>query len=115
MTPHLTSPKTYFIVFLILLALLALTVLASGTEHKLLNSVLAVTIAVSKAVLIMLYFMHLRDSSQLTRVFAMAGFLWLAILLGLTLSDYQTRSWTPTDPLESTRPIDPLRELGPSS
>jgi cytochrome c oxidase subunit 4 len=51
----------------------------------------ALAIAGSKAVLIMLYFMHLRYSNRLTSVFAVAGFLWLAILIALCLSDYLTR------------------------
>jgi cytochrome c oxidase subunit IV len=98
MTNHLVSIRTYLVVFALLFVLLALTVLASYTEHRLLNIVIAVTIAVSKAVLIMLYFMHLRYSSRLTLVFAFAGFLWLAILLTLTLSDYQTRAWPSVEP-----------------
>jgi cytochrome c oxidase subunit 4 len=48
---------------------------------------------VVKAVLILLYFMHVRFSSKLVWIFAVAGFVWLAILIGLTLNDYITRSW----------------------
>lgn len=93
MATHSGSARTYVLVFVTLLVLLVLTVVAAGTEHKLLNNILAMTIAVTKMLLIMLFFMHLKDSSRLTQVFAFAGFLWLAILLALTLSDYETRSW----------------------
>ena len=54
--------------------------------------VAALTIAFSKAVLIILYFMHVRYSSRLTMVMAGAGFFWLVILFALTFSDYLTRT-----------------------
>jgi len=59
----------------------------------LLNVVVALTIAVIKATLVVLYFMHVRWSSRLTWVFVCAGFFWLAIMVALTLSDYLTRGW----------------------
>lgn len=93
MTTHAVSSRTYFLVFGALVVLLVISVLAARTEHHLLNNVIAMTIAVSKMLLIMLYFMHLKDSSRLTQVFAFAAFLWLAILMALTLSDFHTRSW----------------------
>jgi cytochrome c oxidase subunit 4 len=57
------------------------------------NAVVALTIAVIKATLVVLYFMHVRYSSKLTWVFVGAGFFWLAIMVALTLSDYMTRGW----------------------
>ena len=57
------------------------------------NIAVALTIAVIKAVLVMLYFMHLRYSSRLTTLFAAAGVFWFGILLVLTLSDYLSRGW----------------------
>jgi cytochrome c oxidase subunit 4 len=56
-----------------------------------LNPILAVAIAAVKATLVLLYFMHLRESDQLTRIFVIAGFALLAILVGLALTDYLTR------------------------
>jgi cytochrome c oxidase subunit 4 len=53
----------------------------------------ALTIAVIKATLVVLYFMHLRYSSKLTQVVVAAGVCWLIILFALTLSDYLTRHW----------------------
>jgi cytochrome c oxidase subunit 4 len=55
------------------------------------NDVVALTIAVTKALLVLIFFMHLRYSTRLTVLTAMAGFFWLAILLVLTLNDYFTR------------------------
>jgi cytochrome c oxidase subunit IV len=86
------SVKGYFAVFL---ALLALTALTTGVAFIDLggigNVAVALAIAVTKAVLVALYFMHLRYSSPLTVTFAGAGIFWLAILMALTLSDYITR------------------------
>jgi cytochrome c oxidase subunit 4 len=53
----------------------------------------AMTIAVAKAVLIVLFFMHLLYSHRLMMVVSVAAFLWLAIMLALTLSDYRSRGW----------------------
>jgi cytochrome c oxidase subunit 4 len=89
------SRKTYVRVWAALLALLALTAAADFVNLGPLHTPVAITIAVAKALLILLYFMHVRFSSRLTRVFAGAGFLWLAILIGLSMSDYLTRTWLP--------------------
>ena len=57
------------------------------------NAIVALTIAVVKATLVILYFMHLRYSSRLTQVVVAAGVCWLIIMIALTLSDYLTRHW----------------------
>jgi cytochrome c oxidase subunit IV len=88
------STKVYFGVFA---ALLGLTTLTTGIAFvdlgRIGNISVALTIAVIKAVLVMLYFMHLRYSSRLTILFASAGVFWLGIVLALTLSDYVSRGW----------------------
>ena len=93
--PHI-SIKIYAVVFATLLFLTALTTAMAfidlGGE---LNTVVAITIAVVKAVLVILYFMHLRYSDRLTWIFAGAGFFWLLILFGGTIDDVLTRSWPP--------------------
>jgi len=48
-------------------------------------------IAITKAILVILYFIHVRHSSRLTKVVVVAGFLWLHFLIGFTMSDYLTR------------------------
>jgi cytochrome c oxidase subunit 4 len=88
---HVVDSKVYYRVFAALVGLLVLTVAATAIEGALLSLVVAMTIAVSKALLIMLYFMHLRYSRPLTQIFAVAGFCWLAILLIIGSADYLTR------------------------
>lgn len=95
MDHHIISQKTYALIFAALFVLLVLTVAASYVDIGILNIVIAMTIAVAKAVLIILYFMHVRYSSRLTWVFAVAAFFWLGILLGLTMTDYISRPWLP--------------------
>lgn len=90
----IVSRKTYFLVYLALLALLAATLGVAYIELRGLNTILAIAIACTKALLVILYFMHIRYSSQLTRLYVIAGFVWLAILLGLVLTDYLTRTWS---------------------
>ena len=90
---HTVSTKTYVVVFAVLMILLVLTVAAAQIPNPLVNIVVAITIATTKAILILLYFMHLRFSSSLTRVFAAAGFVWLVLLLGLISEDYLSRDW----------------------
>jgi cytochrome c oxidase subunit IV len=88
------STKVYFTVFAALLVLTALTTgVAFLNVGGIGNVAIAITIAVVKAVLVMLYFMHLRYSSYLTLLFAGAGIFWLGILIVLTVSDYVSRGW----------------------
>jgi cytochrome c oxidase subunit 4 len=86
------SIRTYAIVFL---ALLVLTALTTATAFVDLgggwNIVVALTIAVGKALLVILYFMHVRYSDKLTWVFVAAGFFWLLIMLGGIMEDIRTR------------------------
>lgn len=88
---HIVSTKLYFGVFAALMVLTALTVAASRIDLGGLNVFVALVIAITKAVLVVLFFMHVRYSSRLTQLFVSAGFFWLVILLTLTLSDYLTR------------------------
>jgi cytochrome c oxidase subunit IV len=96
MDQHITPVRTYFFVYLGLQLLLGLTVGAYFLNLGPLSTPVALTIAVAKAALVMLFFMNLRHSSTLVRVFALAGFFWVAILLGLTLTDYLTRILIPS-------------------
>lgn len=91
METHITPRRTYFLVYLSLLLLLAVTVAVSFVDLGFLNPVIAMTIAIIKATLVILFFMHVRGSSQLTKLFLFSGFFWLMILVGLTLTDYLTR------------------------
>ncbi len=95
MSHPMVSPKLYFLVFATLMILTGVTVGAAYLDLGPLNTVVALTIAGCKTLLVILYFMHVRYSSRLTWVFAGVGFLWLAILIAFTMSDMRTRSWQP--------------------
>jgi cytochrome c oxidase subunit 4 len=92
MSSHITPRRTYIFVYLALLILLGGTIGLAYVDLGIWNSVAAITIAVVKALLVVLFFMHVKYSSNLTRVYVLAGFLWLALLIGLTLTDYLTRT-----------------------
>jgi len=82
---------TYLLIYCLLLGLLIATVSAARVDMGPWNVVTALVIAVVKALLVILFFMHVRHSSRLTWIFAGAAFLWLTLLLGLTLSEYWFR------------------------
>ena len=93
MSDHIISTKSYLTVYAILMGLLLLTVGAAFVDMGPLNFPVSMAIAVAKAILIVLIFMHVRYNEPLVRVFAAAGFLWLAILITLLLADYFSRDW----------------------
>jgi cytochrome c oxidase subunit IV len=95
MSEHIVPLKVYFAVFIALMVMTGLTVLVATYNLGRLNAIVALSIAVLKASLVVLYFMHVRYSSRLTWVFVGAGFFWLMIMFALTLSDYMTRPWLP--------------------
>jgi cytochrome c oxidase subunit 4 len=72
-----------------------LTVAAAKVDMGALNNIVMLAIACTKASLVILFFMHVRWSSRLTWVVAMAGFFWLLILFGIGMSDYMSRGWVP--------------------
>jgi cytochrome c oxidase subunit 4 len=95
MSEHIVSKTVYFVIFGALMILTALTVVAANINlgSDKINTVVALAIAVTKAMLVVLYFMHVRYSSRLTWVVVASGFLWLFIMVALTLSDYLTRGF----------------------
>jgi cytochrome c oxidase subunit IV len=93
MTHHITPARNYVLVFLALIVLTVTTVLVSKLELGEFNFVVAMTIAVIKASLVVWFFMHVNRSSSLTRLFVFAGLFWMAILLVFLLSDYISRGW----------------------
>jgi len=95
MTPRVVSVKVYAGVFAALLLLLALTVAVALVEHPVLGLAVALTIAGIKATLIALFFMQVRFETPSVRLAAVAGLLWLTLLISLSLSDLLTRSWPP--------------------
>ena len=87
--------KTYFAVFAALMVFTALTVWAAFQHLGAWNTPVALAIAVTKATLVILFFMHVRYSPKLTAIVISASLMWLAILFVITLSDYLSRSWLP--------------------
>ena len=94
-TGHIVSPKAYVAVFLGLLALTATTTAVAFVDLGPWNTVVALVIAFLKATLVVLIFMHIRWSTPLMRVVIAGGLFWLAIMLGLTFSDFASRGWLP--------------------
>lgn len=94
MSEHIVSLRVYITIFLALMVGTALTVWAGLQDFPgPLNVVVALTIAVVKAALVVLYFMHVRYSSRLIWVVFASALFWLGILFALTFSDYWTRGW----------------------
>lgn len=101
MSEHVVERKLYYVIFAALMGLTVLTVLAAYPDLNTqvrgvtipINAFVALTIATIKAVLVVLYFMHVRWSTRLIWVVVAAGFFWLALLLGITMADYLSRPW----------------------
>jgi cytochrome c oxidase subunit IV len=92
--PHpVISRTTYFVIYIVLLVLMGLTVGTAYIELGPWHLIVAMVIAVVKAALILLYFMHLRYSGRAILVYAFLGFAFLLVLLVLSISDYLTRGW----------------------
>ena len=88
---HIVSPTIYIAIFSALLVGTGLTVWAAFQNFGPFNIVIALAIASTKATLVVLYFMHARYSPRRTQLVIVCSVFWLAIMLALTLSDYQTR------------------------
>ena len=93
MSEKIVPISTYLVVFVLLLILTGTTCWVSFLDLGRLNAVVALVIAIVKALLVALYFMHLRYSSRLTPIVAMASLFWLGIMLAWTMSDYLTRAF----------------------
>src|SRR3954449_13099389 len=90
---HEVPMSTYVMVFLALMVLLVITVVAAFINLGEANMIVAMTIAIIKAILVMLYFMHVKFASRLTKVFVAASFVWLSVMFILTWGDYISRPW----------------------
>ena len=90
---HVTSLGVYFAVFFALAAGTLLTWYASTIDLGMWNTPIALAIAVAKATLVILFFMHVIHSTRLTWVVVIGSFLWLGVLFVLTFADYLTRGW----------------------
>jgi cytochrome c oxidase subunit IV len=93
MPVHVQPLKVYFAVFLALMAFTALTVFAAFVNLGPANTFVALAIAVAKATLVILYFMHVKGNTKLVPVVILSGLFFLFILFLLLAADYGTRGW----------------------
>ncbi len=94
MSEQVVSRRTYVHVFIALVILAAATALISRLDLGPFNVTLALAIALAKAALVAIFFMHIRESRRLIALVVFVALVWLSILLILTSADYATRSWT---------------------
>ena len=87
----MTERKIYIRTYIALMALLVLTIASTSIELGAFNLLANLGIAAAKALLIVLFFMHLWESSTLIRLFAVGSFFWIFIMFGLSLGDYSSR------------------------
>ena len=94
MSAHYIVPvRTYVIIFGLLMLGTYLTVQAAFLDLGAFNTPIAIAIAIAKATVVVLYFMHVKYSPRLTWVVVIGSVFWLAILLAMTFGDYATRAW----------------------
>ena len=93
MAGHISPKNTYYVIFGSLMVLTTITVLVAFINLGALNFPVALSIAILKATLVVLFFMHVKYSSRLTKLICGTAFFFLIVLFGLTLSDYLTRGW----------------------
>jgi cytochrome c oxidase subunit 4 len=99
---HVVPVSIYLAVFAALMVLTGVTVWAAGQDFGPLNTVVALAIAVTKATLVVLFFMHVKYSTPLVKLCVAAAIIFLGLLLSITLSDYASRGWL--SPRERTAP-----------
>jgi cytochrome c oxidase subunit 4 len=91
---HISPKRTYVAVWVALMCLTVLTAGVSRIDLGPFNTVVALVIATSKGLLVVLFFMHAKYISERTTwVVIVAGFFWLLILLMLSMTDYMSRAW----------------------
>jgi cytochrome c oxidase subunit 4 len=88
---HIAPKSMYYTIFGILMVMTALTVYAAFHHLGVFNFPVAIGIAITKATLVVLFFMHAKYSSRLTKLFVGMSFFFLAIMFALTLTDYMSR------------------------
>jgi len=92
MSEHSLPAKLYYVIWGSLLCLTVLTAWIATVDLGPFNTIVALVIATFKALLVVLFFMHVKYTSEkLTRVIIVCAIFWLLLLLGLSLADYGTR------------------------
>jgi cytochrome c oxidase subunit 4 len=93
MSSYLVPKRTYYAIYATLLVCTYLTWQIASVDLGPINTIAALTIAVFKAVLVVLFFMHVKYSSRLITIVVISSLFWLGLLFALTLGDYLTRAW----------------------
>jgi cytochrome c oxidase subunit IV len=93
MAGHVSPKRVYYVIFASLMVLTAVTIGVAFINLGPLNFPVALAIAIVKATLVILFFMHVKYSSRLTKLTVGTGFFFLLVLFTLTLTDYLTRGW----------------------
>ena len=96
MSEHIVSPKIYIIIWITLLIFTGLTTWVAFQDFGILNPIIALLIAFTKASLVVLFFMHVKYSSRLVALAVGGGILWLLMLIAGVAADYLTRGWVGT-------------------
>lgn len=91
MSDHVSSTKTYFAVFFALMVLTLVTVLVAQVDLGEANTLVAMAVAVTKALLVIWFFMHVKYGTRMTKLTALSGFVWLALMILIIMSDYAGR------------------------
>ena len=90
---HVMPIGMYVKVFAALLVGTAITVSVAFLNLGPFNNVVALGIAGIKATIVILFFMHAKYSTRLTKLVIVSGFFWLLILIAFTLADFGSRGW----------------------
>jgi cytochrome c oxidase subunit IV len=90
---HIDSVATYALVFLGLIVATVLTTAVAFVDLGPFSVVVALAIAICKMLLVVLFFMHVRHSTKLTKLVIVGGLLWFLILMGMTYTDFGSRTW----------------------
>ena len=90
---HIVSPLQYTFVYISLLIGTAITVVAANIDLGVFNPVVALAIACTKAVIVILFFMHVKYQSKLVKLTVISGFFTFIVLITMTLTDYISRAW----------------------
>jgi cytochrome c oxidase subunit IV len=98
MSGHVSPKSIYYGIFAALMVLTGITIGVAFINLEQLNFPVAITIAILKATLVILFFMHVKYSSKLTKLVIGGGIFFLLVLFSLTLSDYLSRGWSTAEP-----------------
>ncbi|HTR23847.1 MAG TPA: cytochrome C oxidase subunit IV family protein [Terriglobales bacterium] len=91
---HISTVGSSVLIWIILLVCTGLTAAVAFVDLGPANTIVALTIATFKAILVVLFFMHVKYTHEkLTGLVIASAIFFLLILLALSMADYTTRLW----------------------